>query len=98
MVTEDPKIAWLSDRFVWRFGDLVWIGQTLIDASIHQFGKFLSVETEEPEIVVRFLQCRQFDRQQVVIPFRDLSGFVVGDPITCAMTFDCDWLLMRSLG
>ncbi len=27
MVTEDPKIAWLSNRFVWRLGDLIWIGE-----------------------------------------------------------------------
>ncbi len=81
MVTEDPKIARLSDRFVWRLGDLVRIGQAFVDAGIHQLRKFLSVEAEEPEIVVGFLQCRQFDRQQIVVPFRDLSGLVVGDSI-----------------
>ncbi len=63
MVTEDPKIAWLSDRFVWRLGDLVRIGQAFVDAGVHQLREFLSVETKESEIVVGFLQCRQFDRQ-----------------------------------
>ena len=82
MVTEDPKIALLSDCLVWRLGDLVRIGQAFIDAGIHQLRKFLSVESEEPEVVVRFLQCRQFDRQQVIVPLSDLSGLVVGDAIS----------------
>ncbi|MFG0267718.1 MAG: hypothetical protein ACF8AM_21595, partial [Rhodopirellula sp. JB055] len=36
MVAEDPNVAALRDRFVWRFGDVVWIRQTLRYTGIEQ--------------------------------------------------------------
>ena len=34
MITEYPKIAWLSNRFVWRLRHIVWIGEPFVDAGV----------------------------------------------------------------
>ena len=49
--------------------------------SVQQTVKLVGVEAEEREIKILFLQIAQFDRQQVVVPLRDLAGLVVRNPI-----------------
>ena len=81
VVAEDPKVAGLRDRFVRRFGNIVRIGQSLLDAGIEQLGEFIGIETKQFAIETDCLQFADFDRQQVVVPLRVLAGSVVGDAV-----------------
>ena len=47
MVSEDPKIAWLGNRFVWRLRHIVWIGEPFVDAGVEQLGEFIRIEADE---------------------------------------------------
>ena len=48
---------------------------------VQQTVKLVGVESEERQVKILFLQIAQFDRQQVVVPLRDLAGLVVRDSI-----------------
>ena len=48
---------------------------------IQQTVKLVGVESEERQVKILFLQIAQFDRQEVVVPLRDLAGLVVRDSI-----------------
>ena len=65
MVTEDPKIAWLGNRFVWRLRHIVWIGEPFVDAGVEQLGEFVRIEAEQTKVVSAFTQLLQLDRQEI---------------------------------
>ena len=81
MVSEDPKVARLSDRVVGRFRNVVGVGQSRFNAWIEQLGQLVAVETEQFAIETNLLQFADFQWKQVVVPLGIFAGSIVGDPI-----------------
>ena len=81
MVAENPQVARLRDRLVGRLGHLVRIGQPLLHARVEQLRQLVLREAEQLQVEVHPLEFRQLDRQQLVIPVRQVGRLVVGDAV-----------------
>lgn len=81
VVAQHPQIPGTRGRRVGRRRDLVGIGQALGDAGVHQFGQFVGIKAQQPQIAAGLLQRPQFGRQQAHVPLRPLGDLVVGDPV-----------------
>ena len=53
----------------------------LVGIAVEELVEFIRVEAQEGQVEVRVLQVFDLEREQVVIPFRELPGLVVGDAI-----------------
>ena len=76
----------LTDRLLRDIRDGIGIHLSLgnhifFGISVQKTIQLIGVEAEERQVKILFLQIAQFDRQQVVVPLRDLAGLVVCDPV-----------------
>ena len=53
----------------------------LVGVAVQELVEFVRVEAQERQVEVGFLQVFDFEREQVIVPFRDLAGLVVGDAV-----------------
>ena len=53
----------------------------LVGVAVQELVEFVRVEAQERQVEVCVLQVFDLEREQVVVPFRDLAGLVVGDAV-----------------
>ena len=83
-----PKLIYLSALTVRRFGffrDCIRIGlsrrHSILCAAVKQLGQLVRIESQERQIKLRVFQILQFAGEHVEVPFCDLAGLIVCDPI-----------------
>ena len=88
MITENPQIAGLADRFLRQLRDCVFIRQSL-DSILRreQPSEFNVLEAEKAYIEVLILKRLDFDAKNVVIPTSIFCQLIVGDDICTLLCF-----------
>ena len=74
-----------ADRFFRHFRNGIRLGFRIYKSvalfTVQQFVQLIGIEPQHREIEIGVLEVFEFHRQEIVIPFGDLAGLVVGNPV-----------------
>ncbi len=85
MLAQLVNLAVFADRFFRNFRDGIRIGFThgngVFFRTVQQFIQFLGIKPQERQVKIGILQFLDFHRQEVVVPFGDFAGLVIGNAV-----------------